>query len=399
MNNSKIYLVFFISLLWLGHFLVDAMIGIWPVYKTLANLDLAIAGLIGGGCAFIGEGLQVVFGALSDKGHQKALICGGLIATTASAWFVYTDNYTILFFLYFLTCLGSGAFHPSAVSAIAETGSKQGFLIGLFTSGGALGMAFSQVIYAKSHSLLAGKLHWLSIPAFLLVALLFFINFKRHAKPVGNRPAHPFKPAVFIQFFRQREFRLLYICQVCIASMLWGTMFLLPDILRSRGYEPWLSYGWGHLVYILSGAIMMVPAGFLADRYSSRLVILIASITSMLFLYLFLFQPYLNEQTVLFLLFGSGAGLGIINPTAVSLGTRLAPDQKGVVGAFSMGLVWCVSEGLGLGVGGFLATCFTEDAPAKALAVLGCLFIVAITTAYALPKKEEALESLRIEKI
>lgn len=390
--------IFFVAVAWLGHFMVDLMIGIWPLYKTIAKLDLAIAGLIGGFCALAGEGMQVFFGSLSDKGYRKSLILAGILGATASAWFVYTDNYLALFFLYLITCIGSGAFHPSAVAVLGDVGSllgsRQGLLIGLFTSGGALGMSLSQILYGKAHAWFNGQVHWLSAPAILLVIIACLVRFK-----LGSAPAPATKHLgwkTILHLFKQKEFRLLYICQVCVATLLWGTMFLLPDLLLSREYESWLSLGWGHMIYMLSGALMMIPAGFLADRYSSRMVLLVASVISALCFYLFLSQPYLENGMVLLLLFGTGAALGVMNPVAVALGTRLAPNHKGAVGALLMGLVWCVSEGIGQGVGGFLATIFEEDAPAKSLSIMGSLFLVAMASVYLLPKKEEALEVMEI---
>jgi MFS transporter, FSR family, fosmidomycin resistance protein len=392
MHSSKKALLFLIAILWLGHFLVDMMIGIWSVHKTISGLNLAIAGLIGGVCAFAGEGMQVLFGSLCDKGYQKALIIGGAIATTASSWFVSTESYYILFLLYLLTCMGSGAFHPSAVSTMSDLGSRQGLLIGLFTTGGSLGMAFSQILYMRTHAWFEGQVQWLSLPVVLLVLAASLAPIKK--RPANTAPPHHRGLKVFVRFFKQKEFLALYINQVCLASLYWGAMFLLPDILSTRGYSPSLSFGGGHMIYILSGALMMVPAGYLADRFSSRIVILCATLISLCFFYLFLFQPYLEEYTVYLLLFAIGSCLGIITPTGVALGTRSAPNQKGAVGAFCMGLVWCVSEGIGLGLGGFLATCFEEDAPAKALSILGSLFIVALGAAYALPQKEEALPAM-----
>jgi FSR family fosmidomycin resistance protein-like MFS transporter len=396
MRLSKAF-IFYITVAWLGHFMVDLMIGIWPIYKTMARLDLAVAGLIGGFCAFAGEGMQVVFGSLGDKGYRKSLILAGIVGTTASSWFVYSDNYVAVFFLYLVTCIGSGAFHPSAAAILGDIGStlgnKQGLLIGLFTSGGSLGMALSQILYGKAHIWFNGQVHWLSVPAILLVlaACLVRVKLKSDSGQTA-RPQVGWK--TMWNLFKQREFCLLYICQVSISTLLWGTMFLLPDVLLSREYEPWLALGWGHMVYMLSAAVMMVPAGFLADRYSSRAVILAASLISAVCYYLFLFQPYLENGTVLMLLFGAGAALGVVNPVSIALGTRLAPNHKGAVSAFLMGLVWCVSEGIGQGLGGYLATLFSEDAPAKSLSIMGSLFIAATITAYLLPRKEEALEAL-----
>lgn len=397
MNPSK-YLIFFtIVVIWLGHFLVDMMLGIWPVYKTLEHLDLAKAGLIGGVCAFVGEGLQILFGSLSDRGYRKVLILGGVIATTSNAFFVYVEDYAAIFWLYLLTSIGSGAFHPAGASMMGGmTNNRKGLMISLFTTGGFLGMAVSQLIYTQVHFRFEGQTVWMALPAVFLVIFGLFIlaSGKMEAEQAGRKP---FDLKVFVQFFRNRHLRLLYFVQVCNAALLWGTMFLLPDLLSTRGYEPWIAFGGGHMVYILGGVVMMVPAGYLADRYSSRIVILVSSIVSMILLYILLVSPVMGDEMTLLLLFGMGASLTVVNPVSVASGTRLAPNQKGMVSAFLMGLVWCVSEGIGQGGGGLLTKLFEEDAPAKALAVLGVLFLVSISLAVQLPQKES--EEVQVEYV
>lgn len=396
MLTSKKTILLSMFVVCLGHFLVDAMIGIWPVYKTLAHIDLAVAGLIGGACAFAGEGLQVVFGSLSDKGYRKALILAGVVATSASACFVYTDSYLCLFVLYFLTCAGSGAFHPCAASLVSDLSPKsKGLMISLFTSGGAFGMAFSQILFTTGHRWFDGHVLWLALPAAVLTLFAFFSPVCRQPMQTPSEGKH-FNLGVFVGFFRQRPLRLLYFTQVCNASMLWGTMFLLPDLLSSRGYETWISFGGGHMMYILGSAFMMIPAGYLADRYSGRTVIFAAMLSAMGFFYLLLFLPELNNAALLAVLFCLGASVGVTQPVALALGTSLAPNQKGMISAFLMGLVWCISESIGQIGGGFLATCFTDDAPAKSLAILGGLFLIGSAFAYQLPQRQADPVSLEI---
>lgn len=395
MHPLKASLFSSMLIIWLGHFLVDMMIGMWPIFKTLAHLDLAIAGIIGGACAFFGEGLQILFGSLSDRGYRKMLILGGVLATTASACLIYTGSYLGVFALYLLTCVGSGAFHPSAVSFVSDLPSeKKGFLIALFVSGGAFGMAISQLVYTQTYFWLDGQVAWLALPAFMLVAFTAFSRIARQPSATTSSSKHiDFK--MLGVFFRQRPLRMLYFSQVCNATMLWGTLFLLPDLLSSRGYDSWVAFGSGHLVFVIGSALMMMPAGYLADKYSSRAVILVATTLAMVFFYLILFFPLLENFAILALLFGLGASIGAVNPVSVTLGTRLAPNHKGLVSAFLMGLVWCVSEGFGQIGGGFLATCFTDDAPAKALAIMGGVFLIGLAAAFQLPQAVE--EPLNLE--
>lgn len=377
-----------LTLLWIGHFFVDFMIGIWPVYKTLAHLDLAKAGLISAACAFIGEGLQVVFGTLSDRGWRNGLIISGVLATAASTLLAYTQDYMVLFCLFLTVCIGSGAFHPSAVGLVGNlVKERRSFLITIFASGGSLGLACSQLIYTHTHFVLSGETIWLVLPFIALVACMVLIGFKKIAVEPSKSKKIDLKQ--YITLFKHKDLRNLYIAQVCNQSVFWALVFLLPDVLLCREYQTWICFGGGHLFLILGGALMMIPAGYLADKLSPRKVMLYGNIFGMLFFYTLIMFPVLPNYLLIILLFFVGATIGMLNPVLVSFGIKLLPNQPGTVSAFLLGLAWCVSEGLGQGGGGLLTKLFIEDAPAKALMILGLLFFLGIFVTYRLPETSE----------
>lgn len=383
METRNLYLTVFA--LWLGHFFIDIMIGFWPVYKTIAELDLAIAGIISAACALFGEGMQIIFGPLCDRGYRKQLVYLGLGGAIASTFLAYTTSYGCLFFLFLATCLGSGAFHPAAISWMGGlTSERKGVFITFFAMGGAVGMACSQLIFSTLFFDLAGHT---AIAALPILILSLFIAFKALKMP-ENRPQinRPSSFSIFKSFFKRKELRLLYFSQISSQTLLWGFLFLLPDILTARGYNPWISLGGGHMLFVLGGACMMVPAGSLADRFSCRNVLLGAMSVSALLSYIFLFNPDLPQSMVLLLLFTIGAALGVINPVAIAFGTRLEPHHPGMISAFLMGLVWCVSEGLGQAGGGILTKLFTEDAAAKSLSLVSLFYFVGIGIMLKLPK-------------
>ncbi len=379
-SRTGVYPILF--LMWIGHFLVDLMIGIWPVYKTMIHLDLALTGLIAGLSAFIGEGMQIVFGTLGDKGYRKLLLLLGIGATSFGSLLAYTRDYRILFLVYLMICIGSGAFHPSAVAVVTGlTRYRKGLFVTLFASGGAIGMAFSQLIFSKSYFFLKGNIILMALPALFLVICLIFYRFhhtsSQHKRKYGIQALK--------QFFKRKDLAFLYLSQVFNQTLYWTMIFLLPDILITRGYHTWIAYGGAHLFFILGGAFMLVPSGYLADRYSPKSVMMGATIVGPFLYYLFLFVPHYPSIILLVLLFCLGATLGIVNPVAVSMGNRIMPSRPGLVSATLMGLVWCVSESLGPGVGGLLTKCFVSDAPAKATAVMGFCYLFSIAAIIKLP--------------
>lgn len=377
------------SILCLGHFFVDLMLGIWPVFKTLAHLDLAIAGLIAGLSAFIGEGLQVVFGSLSDRGYRKILILSGILLTACSTLFAYTESYYLLFVFYFITCLGSGAFHPSGAGLMGSlTEERKGLFISIFVASGTLGMAVSQIIFTQTLSFFQGHVTVLVFFPLVIVSTALLLSFDAKDETTAAQSGKKHLKD-FFNLFRRQDLVWLYVTQLCNATIFWGVVFLIPDVLIARGYESWVCFGGGHLCFILGSATIMVLGGFLTDFYSPRSVIIAVTSAGGLLYYFFLFNPLLSDVSVLIVLFGLGALIGTINPIVIAFGTRLFPDNPSVVSAFLMGMVWCLAECLGPGGGGALTKLFSEDAPAKALGILGVFFGMGLVAALQLPKAVE----------
>jgi FSR family fosmidomycin resistance protein-like MFS transporter len=383
----------FLLLIFIGaaHFLVDTMLGIWPIYKSLAKLDIATAGLIVAVGAFIGEGSQLFFGSFSDKGYRKILIIVGLILAMASSLLPYSSNYVTLFLLYLITCIGSGCFHPCAASLVSGlVPERRGLLMTIFAAGGSLGLATSQLTFTQTQKFFEGHTYLLALPAIGLAFLLACYPFPQVKTPVINRTGLK----EIIGFFKIPTLRCLYISQVANQSILWGTIFILPDALKALGHTDWICYGGGHFCFIMGAACMMIPGGFLADLYSARRVMLYGGLISIVAFYFILFSGGVFLPIVLLALFVLGATLALMNPIAVSLGTRLYPSSSGAVSAFLMGLVWCISEALGPGGVGIMSTLFDDYAAVKSLAILGCLFLVQIYATICLPKEVFSLGSL-----
>lgn len=375
----------------LAHFLVDFMIGIWAIYKTLAHLDLFMAGIISGAGAFLGEGMQIFFGPLSDKGWRKQLICAGVLIAASSLFLGYFTNYWMFLILYVATCLGSGAFHPSAVSlAGALTSHRKAFMITIFAAGGAFGLACSQMVFTYLHTWFNDSIGLLMIPTILLTLGLIFFGLKDSQYFTPLYPSHNINLKALFAMFKQRNLRLLYIAQVSNQTIFWATIFFLPDTLMCKGYDTWLCYGGGHLFFILGGAFMMIPSGYLSDRFSPKFILVFATFGAMVAFYMFLLFPVMNNLLFISLIFTLGAFLSTINPVIIAYGNILVPESPGMVSAFLMGMAWCISEGIGQSGGGFIANFFEEHAPVYALCILGIFYAVGIFATLLLPnaKKE-----------
>lgn len=375
-------------LLWFGHFATDFMIGMWSIYKTVAGLDLALAGVIAGVAAGIGEGMQFFFGPYSDHGNRKKLIIIGSILLMADSLLGFTDNYWVYFLLFLSTCLGSGMFHPSAGGTIGDlTKKNRSLLFTLFASGGFIGLACSHLIFTKVYQATDGSTLFLALPSLIFLALISFTK-------IPEKQTQTQRPKILAIFglFKDPEMLRLYITIAANQSIYWAMIFMLPDLLMARGYSQDICYGVGNLFFIMGSALSMLPAGYIADRYSPRLVLLTASSIGMVTWFTLLGNPLLSSSALLGVLMILGAAMGVVAPVGVSLGTGLHPDKPGMVNAFLMGMVWCVAEAVGPGIGGLATNLFTEAPVAKALGLVGLLYFVSLYQIYYLPKAAEAKE-------
>ncbi|MCB1213834.1 MAG: MFS transporter, partial [Chlamydiia bacterium] len=369
---------FGLLLMWLSHFLVDFMIGIFSVYKTLAGLDLAKAGAIAFFSAMFGEGLQIFSGSLSDSGYRKPMLILGVLLVCANAMIVYVDSYWLIFTLVLINYIGSGCFHPSAASfAGSILPHRRGLCITIFASGGALGLALSQIGFYSFYRVLGSNLWVMVIPSVALALFILTRTFTTGEDKAQDKAHVSMGAKRFLEIFslfKIRDMRLLYLSLVCNQALFWGMIFLLPDLLKSRGFGEWLCYGGGHCAMILGAGCAMVPAAWFADRVSPRRVMMAAMCCSMIFHYsLLMFAPS-GEWVVLSWLFFLGAALGLVAPVGIAYGTRLFPGRPGLVSAFLMGMVWCISESMGPGGSGYLAHLFGGvEGPEKALICIGVL--------------------------
>jgi MFS transporter, FSR family, fosmidomycin resistance protein len=254
-------------------------------------------------------------------------------------------------------------------------------------------MAISQFVFAKAHLHFEGNTLPLLIPSLLLVGFMLFLGYFAQDKAASTGKGHfSFGLKTFKDYFQNRSLRMLYITQVCNQTIFWGTIFLLPDVLVTRGYPEDIAYGGGHFSFIIGSVFTMIPSGYLADRFSSRSVILSSGFAGMLFYFSFLLLPVLPSFYLLLILLLAGSLMGVIQPLAVALGNELSKNNPGMVSAFTMGLVWCVSETVGPAGTGLISRLFVEDAPAKALMILGLLFPISLYAAFQLP--QSAVEEL-----
>lgn len=371
-------------LLWLSHLFVDFFTGIWPIYKTLAGIDIAEAGFIAGVTGFLGESFQIIFGNLCDRGHRKKIMLLGLVLTSSILWITFCKSSYSFFLVLFLLMLGSGSFHPAA-AGMAGSLSRiyKGRTILFFASGGAIGLGISQITFARLIHHFDGHAIIALLPVFAVFVLLAL-----HPFPQIKNPLVPTSLKKFFEPLKpmRKPLTLLYFSQVFNQAIVMSFMFMLPDLLYARGCHSWLCLGGGHLCFILGSAITMFPAGILCDRHGQKAILITVLISALTLFYFFLSQTNLSLTSTGLLLASLGAFLGIINPIIVSWGNRLVPDHSSTVSALLMGFAWCFGN-LGPMLAGTLAKLFISNGYMISLSLMGVLILGTLLLVTAVPKE------------
>lgn len=367
-------------LLWACHFCVDFFTGLWPIYKHIAGVDLALAGLLAGLSGFIGEFFQVFFGYFADRGHRKRILLTGILLSSMILWITKLSHPVSYFALLLLLMIGSSAFHPAAAGfASSLSHNKKGLTILLFSSGGAVGLGISQIVFSKFL-----VYHEFPFILSLSVLILLFFVAKFPFPEAAEKSSIPLRTFLKPLIKEGRPLFFLYAAQVANYTIASSFIFLLPELLHSKGCASWLCLGGGHLFLILGSALLMIPIGYLCDRYSQKIILLSILPLSLVLLYNFLLTQ--NSSTMLSI--GSLVLLGglmmTINPIIVSWGNRLVPEHPSTVSSLLMGSAWCIGN-LGPVWAGLLIRSFETNAVISSLSYLGSLLGVALIFAWAAP--------------
>lgn len=366
-----------------GHLAVDCCTGIWPVYKTLAHLDLGLAGLIATVTSVSANALQVGFGLLGDRGFAKKLMMGGVLLAGAVTLAPLTHSYVTMFVLLLATAMGSAAFHPIAAGSAASLSTRHtGVLMALFLAGGYGGYALSQLAFSAAYRVAP------ALPSLtLLVSALAAAGIARFV-PAARR-----KPQTLAAWTRSvrgvaRPLGSLFAVQALAGTINTSIVFLVPDLLLQRGAPVRIVEGWGHFALVAGSVLSLVPAGHATDRLGPRRVLVAMNLATGTLLALILagdWPPWL--LLVLLSLFGAFNGAN--NVVAVSAGNRLLPGQSSGVSALLMGVPWCIAA-VGPWLSGILADPQRGGDPTRALAWMGLVIPLALAASLFTGKKEHA---------
>lgn len=341
----------FLSLV-VAHMMIDCFGGIWPVFKKLAGLNLEWAGLIFFATSLIAMAMQPLFGLWADWGQRRLLIIIGAVMV-CTAMFLGTvgrypsfaldrTGYLVMALILLTVKMGQAMFHPAGASLAGGLSERRrSTFVSVFIAGGMLGFAASQGLFSLVYTTTNGHSELLLVVGMLVVAGVVVWCRPLEERDVTHdniwKTLMALRP-IWVQLL------LLYLLLSLLSGLHAGLIFLLPEFLEARDYPPWMIYG-GGIALITSGAvIVIVPAGYLADRVGRRKLMLLFLTVSVAMYFTMVLLPTLPLPGFMVLCLLTGGGLGATSPLGIALGQSLSPRHQSLISGVLMGLAWALGS-------------------------------------------------------
>jgi MFS transporter, FSR family, fosmidomycin resistance protein len=384
-----------------AHVMVDFMgMSVWPVYKTLAGLDVAKAGWIATVIAMSGTALQPLFGSIADRfGPRRVILMGAFLTSFAlllgpladyqtqlNRWlpplFGLSGFYLVVFIILAAGRLGQDMFHPAGAGLAGSFSVKRGSMfLAVFIAAGSIGFGLSQIGFVAAYHHFGHHTEILLIPAVILWVFVW-----RWCRP--SESLHAKRVSVIASLAALRpvasQILALFLILAISSGVMSGLFFLMPEFAHEKGYPAWLGQGGAFGLIVFGATMFMVPMGHLADRIGRRRTLIAMTILSVIS-YHAIIHLTLPVPAFILLCIAGGAFLGTVNPLGVAAGQRIAPRENvSIVSAILMGWAWCLG-GTVPSIAGELYQYLGHNAT-KALMLIGLANIVMVLLAFLLPK-------------
>jgi FSR family fosmidomycin resistance protein-like MFS transporter len=340
----------------LGHMTNDIFMNIGPVsmvfIASLYSLDAVQLGLALGAREVVSALSQPLFGWLSDRVGGRWLAPGGVIWLViwlmVSFAMVPSGHYWLVVLPYALSSLGSGAFHPVAIThATAADPTRQAgntayfFLFG--QTGLALGPALAGFLLDRSGKILPPGANpfrpFFVLPLIALPALFLMVsNIPDHLTHTHEQPVERDAPAPAGQAARLVVGSVLLIAALLFLRSIanFSTVNFIPVLFERKGWSP-TQYGLITSSFWIASAVSGVIMGQLADRFDRRLVIAVSLALAAPAMF---FLPLLDGASAFALAIAAGGFVGGPFSIIVVIAQGVIPLGKGLVTGLILGFAF-----------------------------------------------------------
>jgi len=337
-----------VTVLSLGHFINDAYSStIYPLLPLLA-FQLRLTELqvffLGPVLSITSAFMQPLYGFVADRHSRRMFaVLGPVVSGCFISLIGVAPTYWVLLIVLFCGGVGTGAFHPQAVSLAAKTsGDRHRLGVSLFSSSGTLGFALGPLIMALivGPSDLSRTTYMIGFGVIATLLLYVYCPVIKHRTPAAHRSAAGL--SLLLRTLRGVRGPLVILFTITLSRaaiyQLMGNY--VPFILKEEGFGM-KATGAALTAFMLAGAMGSFAGGAVAERVGGRALSVISGVLAAVFLGAgFLVH---GAPGIAFMAVGSFALMTII-PVNITQAQELAPTETSTVSALLMGFAWGVGS-------------------------------------------------------
>lgn len=311
-SDKKIFAILFFSI-FVSVTGVGIVVPLLPVYAYELGASGLYIGLVFGAFSLSRTFFLPYFGRLSDKKGRKPLIVAGLLAyALISIGFILSKNVETLIIMRFIQGISSAMLIPVIQAYVGDI-TPEG------CEGLSMGMFNMSMFFGLSLGPLAGGMineHFSLNTSFLCMGILAFLGFSLCLfllPPTKSERAVSRKKEVvsWKKLLRDKDLAGLFLFRFAYAAcvgVVWG---FLPVLADSEFYLSSSYIGILVMLGVFISGVMQTPMGYMADRFSKRIMILIGGFIMAFAISLFNWADGFGDLFIANVLIGIGGGIAM----------------------------------------------------------------------------------------
>jgi DHA1 family multidrug resistance protein-like MFS transporter len=367
---TALFLAVFVTILGVG--IVTPLL---PVYAHELGASAFQIGLIFGAFSLTRTLFVPYFGKLSDIRSKKPFLTLGMfLYFLVSLFYLVSSNVHALILIRLGQGFASAMIFPVAQAYVGTITpkNKEGFTMGLFNLSLYGGLSFGPIMGGVVKDLLNIQCSFLTMGAFSFLGFalcLFLLPSEKGYE--GRQSSATKKPIPYLRLVKEPAVFSLFTFRFCFTTGIGLIWAFLPLLANTRLHLSSSAIGFVVMISVLVSGVFQTPMGFLADRFSKRLLMTLGGILGAGSLFL---VPAASSFAELFLvsgLFGLAGGIAI--PALMALGViegRRLEAMGSIMGLLAM------AHSLGMLIGPLLAGIIIDLFSFSVLFTIGTLFLL-----------------------
>lgn len=378
--NVKIFITLFsaVFVTTMGAGLVAPLL---PVYAHELGAGAFQIGLIFGAFSLTRTIFVPYFGKLADRKGKKPLLTAGLfLYFFLSLLYCLSKNVETLVLLRLGQGFASAMILPVAQAYVGliTPAHKEGQIMGMFNVSLYGGLSIGPVLGGVVKDWLNITFSFLSMAALTLLGFLLCILFlPSETEPNKKSPPGSGKSTPYLKLMKIPSVFSLFAFRACFTTCIGITWTFLPLLASTKLHLSSSAIGILVMINVCIAGLFQVPMGYLADRFSKRLLVIAGGILAAISIFYLNMASSFGELALANGVFGLAGGISF--PAIMALGV-IEGRRTGAMGSL-MGLL-AMAHSVGMLAGPLLAGGLLDIFSFSTIFIMGALILAAGTIVF-----------------